>query len=654
MLRRQRKLSHTAYKYAGDRKTKTPQNKARYPRLRARKRLKIEYMCGIIGYTGAKKCVPILIEGLKTLEYRGYDSAGVTVADDGGLVTVKSKGRLTDLEDKLGSGRELLGSCGIGHTRWATHGEPSDRNSHPHYTENLSLVHNGIVENYAEIEEMLKGAGYSFSSETDTERAAKLLDMFWKKSHDPINAISSAVKVIRGSYAFGIIFKGMEDTIWAVRKDSPLIVACDGEGGFIASDVPAILRYTDSYYRLNEGVVAKVERGKVSFFDEDGNEVEQKTETVDWDVEQAQKGGYPHFMIKEINEEPEAIRKTLEPRIRDGLPHFGIEALDGDLLRRFESIHIVACGTAMHAGLVGKAIIEKLARVPVNVEIASEFRYRDPILRKNDLVILLSQSGETADTLAALRHAKAQGVYTLAIVNVIGSSVAREADSVLYTWAGPEIAVASTKAYSVQCALLTLLALRLAHANGRITLSEMRVHLSTLEHDLPNAVATALTLDAAIAALAPTIARHEHLFFIGRGMDADLCTEGSLKLKEISYIHSEAYPAGELKHGTISLITHGTPVVALMTKTELCEKMLSAIREVSSRGAWVLVITTEEISRQLGSLPGDALLTLPTVPPFLTPFPAVTVLQLLAYHVAVARGCDVDQPRNLAKSVTVE
>lgn len=610
-------------------------------------------MCGIIGYTGAKKCVPILIEGLKTLEYRGYDSAGVTVADDGGLVTVKSKGRLTDLEDKLGAGRELLGSCGIGHTRWATHGEPSDRNSHPHYTENLSLVHNGIVENYAEIEEMLKGAGYSFSSETDTERAAKLLDMFWKKSHDPIEAISSAVKVIRGSYAFGIIFKGMEDTIWAVRKDSPLIVACDGEGGFIASDVPAILRYTDSYYRLNEGVIAKVERGKVSFFDENGNAVEQKTETVDWDVEQAQKGGYPHFMIKEINEEPDAIRKTLEPRIRDGLPHFGIEALDGDLLRRFESIHIVACGTAMHAGLVGKAIIEKLARVPVNVEIASEFRYRDPILRKNDLVILLSQSGETADTLAALRHAKAQGVYTLAIVNVIGSSVAREADSVLYTWAGPEIAVASTKAYSVQCSLLYLLAVKMALTDGTLTEAEAKEICGSMLSIIPSAIEQTLALDKKIYEIATMLVAAEHLFYIGRDVDYTLCVEGSLKLKEISYIHSEAYAAGELKHGTISLVTEGTPVVALTTVSKVCEKTVSGIREVKSRGAFVVSICAKNLAEKY-DIPCDRSLILPDVPELLAPFVSATALQLLAYHVSALKGLDVDKPRNLAKSVTVE
>lgn len=612
-----------------------------------------KFMCGIIGYTGTKKCVPILIEGLKTLEYRGYDSAGVTVAEDGALTTVKSKGRLTDLEGKIEAGKELVGSCGIGHTRWATHGEPSDRNSHPHYTENLSMVHNGIVENYAEIEEMLKGAGYTFVSETDTERAAKLVDMFWKKTGNPIEAISSAVKVIRGSYAFGIIFKGMEDTIYAVRKDSPLIVAYDGEGGFIASDVPAILKYTDSYYRLDEGVVAKVEKSGVSFFDENKEPVSQSMETVDWNVEQAQKGGYPHFMIKEIHEEPEAIRKTLEPRIKNGLPFFGIEALDGDMLSRFESIHIVACGTAMNAGLVGKAIIEKLARVPVNVEIASEFRYRDPILRKNDLVILLSQSGETADTLAALRHAKAQGIYTLSIVNVIGSSVAREADSVLYTWAGPEIAVASTKAYSVQCSLLYLLAIKMALTDGIMTEEEAKKICASMLEIIPSAIEKTITLNDKICEVATMLVAAEHLFYIGRDIDYSLCIEGSLKLKEISYIHSEAYAAGELKHGTISLITEGVPVIALTTVPKVCEKTVSGIREVKSRGAFVVSICAESLVDKY-EIPCDRMLVLPDVPELLTPFVSATALQLLAYHVSALKGLDVDKPRNLAKSVTVE
>ena len=610
-------------------------------------------MCGIIGYTGSKKSVPILIEGLRTLEYRGYDSAGVTVAEGGCLSTVKSKGRLTDLEGKLERNAELTGSCGIGHTRWATHGEPSDTNSHPHTTDNLALVHNGIIENYAEIEEMLRGAGYAFVSETDTERAAKLLDMLFVKSGDPLDAIRRATKVIRGSYAFGIIFKGYEDVIYAVRKDSPLIVAHNDEGGFIASDIPAILKHSTSYYRLDEGVIAKVSKSSLEFCDLSLTPVEQKLETIDWNIEQAQKGGYPHFMIKEIHEEPEAIRKTLEPRIKDGLPHFGIDALDGDLLSSFDSIHIVACGTAMHAGLVGKAIIEKIARVPVNVEIASEFRYRDPILRKNDLVILLSQSGETADTLAALRHSKACGVYTLAIVNVIGSSGAREADSVLYTWAGPEIAVASTKAYSVQCALLYLLAIRMALANHKLDEANARHICDMMLQKIPSAVEKALTLSDKIYDVATMLVAAEHLFYIGRDIDYALSVEASLKLKEISYIHSEAYAAGELKHGTISLITDGIPVVALTTVSNVCEKTVSGIREVKSRGAYVVSVCAESLVGKY-DIPCDEMLVIPDIDEILAPFPAATVMQLLAYHVSALKGLDVDKPRNLAKSVTVE
>ncbi len=610
-------------------------------------------MCGIIGYTGNKKTVPILIEGLKALEYRGYDSAGITVSEHGRLTTVKSRGRLADLEAKLASGKELIGSCGIGHTRWATHGEPSDTNSHPHSTENLSLVHNGIIENYAEIEEMLGGAGYTFESQTDTERGAKLIDMFFSKKKDPLYAISKAMKVIRGSYAFGMIFKGFEDTIYAVRKDSPLIIAEDRDGAFIASDIPAVLGYTNKYYRLDEGVIAKITAKEISFFDDKLMPVEQKTESINWDIEQAQKGGYPHFMLKEIYEEPTAIRKTVEPRIKDGLPYFGIDALDGELLSSFSAIHIVACGTAMHAGLVGKSVIEKLARVPVNVEIASEFRYRDPILRKNDLVILLSQSGETADTLAALRHAKANGVYTLAIVNVIGSSVAREADSVLYTWAGPEIAVASTKAYSVQCALLYLLAIRMAIVGGKISSEKAKRLCSEMLEYIPSSIEKTLKLNQKIYDIATMLVASEHLFYIGRDVDCALATEASLKLKEISYIHSEAYAAGELKHGTISLITDGTPVIALATVSKVCEKTVSGIREVKSRGAYVVCVCSEELAGKY-DFACDELLVIPDIPELFALFPAATALQLLAYHVSALKGLDVDKPRNLAKSVTVE
>ena len=610
-------------------------------------------MCGIIGYTGAASAVPVLIDGLSTLEYRGYDSAGVAVVKDG-LKTVKSEGRLSHLCEKLDAVADLKEArCGIGHTRWATHGAPSDRNSHPHTTERLALVHNGIIENYAEIAAFLTAKGYTFVSETDTETAAKLIDWFYGECGDPAAAIFSAISMLRGSYAFGIIFADFPDKIFAIRKDSPLVVATTDEGGLIASDVPAILAHTKEYYRLSEGVLAVLEKQNLAFFDSHGNAVTERLERVDWDVEQAQKGGYPHFMLKEIHEEPEALRKTLSPRLVDGLPVFGIDQLDSDFLGSFTAIHIVACGTAMHAGLIGKNIIERLSRVPVRVELASEFRYRDPILEKSDLVILLSQSGETADTLAALRHAKAKGVYTLAIVNVIGSAIAREADSVLYTWAGPEIAVASTKAYSVQCALLYLFALRLALVKGKMTADAVRGVTRGLLEDMPEAVATVIGWQEQIAQMAAKLTEAEHMFYIGRGIDVDLCAEGSLKLKEISYIHSEAYAAGELKHGTISLVVDGTPVLALCTVSAVCEKTISGIREVKSRGARVLLVVTKEIAERFEA-PADEVLVLPAIDELLAPFPAVCALQLLAYYVSAHKGLDVDKPRNLAKSVTVE
>ncbi|MBQ9080037.1 MAG: glutamine--fructose-6-phosphate transaminase (isomerizing) [Clostridia bacterium] len=610
-------------------------------------------MCGIIGYTGSQRSVPILIDGLRTLEYRGYDSAGIAVRQGDGISIVKAKGRLDRLASLLDSRADLTGGCGIGHTRWATHGEPSDRNSHPHATERLALVHNGIIENYAELEEMLRLQGYTFDSETDTERAAKLVDLYYRETSDPVKAIFKAAALIRGSYAFGVIYADIPNKIYAMRRDSPLIVAQSKDGGLIASDIPAILRHTHSYYRLQEGVVAELNGECVKFYDSNLHSIDQPAEQVDWDVEQAQKGGYPHFMLKEIFEEPDSLRKTIAPRIVDGLPHFGVEQLDGDFFARFEGIHIIACGTAMHAGIIGKSIIEKLARVPVNVEIASEFRYRDPILRKNDLVILISQSGETADTLAALRHAKAQGIYTLAIVNVIGSSVAREADSVIYTWAGPEIAVASTKAYSVQLSILYLFALRLALLEGTMTEDEVRAVCARMLEEIPAAVEKAIAMSDRVRDIARAYMNAEHLFYIGRNVDYDLCVEGSLKLKEISYIHSEAYASGELKHGTISLITDGVPVIALTTISHVCEKTISGIREVISRGARVLSICSESLADKY-QIPYSDQLIVPEVDELLSPFPTVTLLQLFAYHVSALKGYDVDKPRNLAKSVTVE
>lgn len=610
-------------------------------------------MCGIIGYVGEQSSVPILLDGLKTLEYRGYDSAGISVHDGEQLLTVKTQGRLSALEEKIQEAPLIAATCGIGHTRWATHGEPSDRNSHPHTTERLSLVHNGIIENYAEIEELLRREGYDFVSETDTERAAKLMDLFYRQTGDPRMTLVQACRRLRGSYAFAVMFRALPGKIFAVRKDSPLIVAHRTGESYLASDIPAVLPYTKQYYRLEEQVIAEISAEAVCFYDQDGRSVEQRRETVDWNVEQAQKGGYPHFMLKEIHEEPTALRKTVEPRLKDGLPFFDIDALDSYALAEFTGIHIVACGTAMHAGLVGKAMIERLARIPVHVEIASEFRYRDPILQPHDLVILLSQSGETADTLAALRHAKAKGIATLAIVNVIGSTVAREADHVLYTRAGPEIAVASTKAYSVQCSVLYLLALRLALVHRRMSEYTVRAVCRFMQEQIPSAIEQVLRMDPSIEAIAARLCAAEHVFYIGRDVDWALCTEASLKLKEISYIHSEAYAAGELKHGTISLITEGIPVVALATVSAVCEKTVSGIREVRSRGAFVVAVTTETLAKQQ-DIPCDALLILPEIEELLMPFVSATAMQLLAYHVAALKGLDVDKPRNLAKSVTVE
>ncbi len=646
-------LSQTSFKYAGNRKTKHRQINLIENCIFLYGQCDIFSMCGIIGYTGNEKCVPILLSGLEALEYRGYDSAGIALWEGEDLVTVKATGRLARLREKLNTSDALTASCGIGHTRWATHGEPSDRNCHPHSADTLTLVHNGILENYAEIEETLRAAGYEFESDTDTERGAKLLDLFYRGSGDPQDAIRRSCKIMRGSYAFGIMFKDRPNAVWAVRKDSPLIVAKTESGCLLASDIPAILPYTKEYYRLEEGVIAELTPTAIRLWNVEGEECFPLPEEINWDIEQAQKGGYPHFMLKEIYEEPDAIRKTVTPRLRNDLPDFSGDTLDDAHLAGASTIHIVACGTAMHAGLVGKAIIERLARIPVNVEIASEFRYRNPILRPTDPVILLSQSGETADTLAALRHAKAQGLYTLAIANVIGSSVAREADGVLYTRAGPEIAVASTKAYSVQCSLLYLLALRLALIRGLISEQEAASVARRMREDLPRVIEQTLDLNDSILRVAKRLLSAEHIFYIGRDIDWQICIEASLKLKEISYIHSEAYAAGELKHGTISLVTDGVPVIALATAEHVCEKTISGMREVHSRGAYLVALTTPELAKKY-QFPCDELLILPPVEEILAPFSAVTALQLLAYHVSALKGLDVDKPRNLAKSVTVE
>lgn len=610
-------------------------------------------MCGIIGFTGKKAALPVLLEGLSLLEYRGYDSAGVAVLSNG-IKTVKTKGRISVLREKVAQNSELAqATCGIGHTRWATHGAPADRNAHPHATERLALVHNGIIENYAEIAERLREEGYCFRSETDTEAAALLIDFLYQKTGDPHRAIFEAVAALRGSYAFGIVFRDLPHTVYAIRKDSPLIVAVNGESSVVASDIPAILPHSKDYFRPEDGMLCALEQGSVRFYLSDGTEAVGKQEHVDWNVAEAQKDGWPHFMLKEIHDAPDAIRRTVAHYLRDGLPHFALPMLDGEEVGCFDSLHLVGCGTAMHAGLLGRYIIEKAARVPVFVDTAGEFRYRDPVLSSKALVVLLSQSGETADTLAALRHAKARGVRTLAIVNVVGSSVAREADAVLYTPAGPEIAVASTKAYSVQCAVLYLLAIRLGMAHGCIDVQRARAFCQGLVVDVPCSVECVLRESERIRASAQELIDAEHLFYIGRGVDSALCTEGSLKLKEISYIHSEAYAASELKHGTISLITSGTPVVALMTVRNLGEKMLTGIRETRARGARVLLVISRALAEEL-DVPADDRILLPDVAEEFLPFAAVAVLQLLAYHVAALRGLDVDKPRNLAKSVTVE
>ena len=606
-------------------------------------------MCGIVGYVGMKNAADILLSGLSNLEYRGYDSAGMTLLDDQGIRTIKIKGRLQNLIDRYEeSGRPAAG-CGIGHTRWATHGEPSDLNSHPHGTAKVSIVHNGIIENYLQLRAFLEGKGYAFTTQTDTETAAKLLDLTYKG--DPYQAIAEAMEHLEGSYAFGIVFADRPGRVYAVRKDSPLIIGL-GEGeNFIASDVPAILQHTKYYYLLDEYEIAEIGADSVTIRDLEGNPVIKERLTANWDISQAQKGGYPHFMLKEIHEQPKALIDTIHPRIRNGLPDFAADGLPEGYFSRYKKIFFVACGTAMHAGTVGKALIEKLARVPAEVDFASEFRYRNPIFVPGTLVVVISQSGETADTLAALRLAKAQGVDTLAIVNVTGSSIAREADHVLHTYAGPEIAVASTKAFSVQIGLLYLIALELARAGGQVN-NEKAAGLTSELLATIGKTSEVIREGDYLSSLADQFVDTHSLFYMGRGVDYSLAMEGSLKLKEISYIHSEAYAAGELKHGTISLITEGVPVVGLITQSELLPKTISNIKETRARGGYVLIITKEGFEIDCDVY--DDIIRLPAVPDLFLPLLSVIVLQLFAYHVAVARGCDVDKPRNLAKSVTVE
>ena len=606
-------------------------------------------MCGIVGYVGKRNAQNVLLDGLEKLEYRGYDSAGVALALDGGIRVVKSKGRLAELRKKLELQALAESGCGIGHTRWATHGEPSDVNSHPHSTPRVSIVHNGIIENYGILKERLIAKGYTFESETDTEVLVKLIDSCYEG--EPLQAIHEALSMVRGSYALAVLFRDFPDTVFAVKRESPLIVGW-GEGeNFVASDIPALLKYTRRYSVLEEGDLAVVTREGIRFYNEFAEPVEREILTADWDMEAAEKGGYPHFMLKEINEQPAAITATVSPRVENGLPDLRIPELSDEKLRDIGTIHLVACGTAMHAGMVGKAAIETLARVPAEVDIASEFRYRDPILNKNDLVIIISQSGETSDTLAALKLAKSRGVPVLAIVNVVGSSIARAADYVLYTYAGPEIAVASTKAYMVQMCVLYLFALRLAYARGAQIEAETRRLTAELLR-ASEVIKPRLADCEQIKYLASRFVNTQSCFFIGRGFDYSLSLEGSLKLKEISYVHSDAYAAGELKHGTISLITDGVPVIALATQKKVYEKTISNVKETKSRGAKVLLFTTKDAVVPDGV--ADYVVRLDDYDDLLMPLQLIVPLQLFAYYMAVLRGCDVDKPRNLAKSVTVE
>ena len=606
-------------------------------------------MCGIVGYVGKRSAQDVLLDGLEKLEYRGYDSAGVALALDGGIRVVKSKGRLTQLRQKLAAQALAQSFCGIGHTRWATHGEPSDVNSHPHSTPRVSIVHNGIIENYGILKERLIAKGYTFESETDTEVLVKLIDSCY--TGDPLRALQEALAKVRGSYALAVLFRDRPDTIFAVKRESPLIVGW-GEGeNFVASDIPALLKYTRRYSVLEEGDMAVCTAEGIRFYNEFAEPVQRPVLTADWDMEAAEKGGYPHFMLKEINEQPTAITATVSPRVEDGMPDLRIPQLTDEVLRSIGTVHLVGCGTAMHAGMVGKAAIETLARVPAEVDIASEFRYRDPILNPNDLVIIISQSGETSDTLAALKLAKSRGVPVLAIVNVVGSSIARAADYVLYTYAGPEIAVASTKAYMVQLCVLYLFALRLAYARGRLSEAETRRYTAQLLR-APEIIKARLADCEQIKYLASRYMNTQSCFFIGRGFDYSLSLEGSLKLKEISYVHSDAYAAGELKHGTISLITDGVPVIALATQKQVYEKTISNAKETRSRGARVLLFTTKNAVVPEGV--ADAVIRLDDYEDLLMPLQLIVPLQLFAYYMAVLRGCDVDKPRNLAKSVTVE
>lgn len=608
-------------------------------------------MCGIVGYIGKEEAAPILLDGLSKLEYRGYDSAGIAVFDGESINVAKTKGRLKVLSELTHDGRMLPGTLGIGHTRWATHGSPSDTNAHPHLNseETIVVVHNGIIENYLKLKKKLESKGYRFVSETDTEVIAHLLDYYYRGN--PLEAVTKIMHRMEGSYALGIIFKDHPNELYAVRKDSPLIVGHTDGGSIIASDVPAVLKYTrDVYFIENEEIVRLTEQN-MEFFTVDEEPLKKEPVHIDWDANAAEKGGYEHFMLKEMNEQPKAIADTFSPRIKDGRIEIEELGMDDEAIRAVKKIVIVACGSAYHTGMTSKYIFEGMARIPVEVDLASEFRYRDPILTDGTLVIVISQSGETADSLAALREAKEKGCKVLGIVNVVGSSIAREADNVMYTWAGPEIAVATTKAYSCQLIALYLLAMKFAHVRGTISEGELAEMIEELKK-LPAQVEMLLNNKDRIQKFANRYLAAKSIFFIGRGIDYAISMEGSLKLKEVSYIHSEAYAAGELKHGTISLIEDGTLVTALLTQENLYKKMISNIEEVKTRGAFVMAVTNEgHIDVEKAA---DYVVYIPKTNKYFTNSLAIIPLQLFGYYVAVGRGCDVDKPRNLAKSVTVE
>ncbi len=608
-------------------------------------------MCGIVGYVGPKEAAPLLLEALHKLEYRGYDSSGICVAANGTIQVAKARGRLQVLRDMTQEGAQLPGHIGVGHTRWATHGEPSDVNSHPHLSQGgrVALVHNGIVENYMELREFLTEKGYTFASQTDTEIAAQLIDHCYHG--DPVQAVREAVNLLTGSFALGIIFRDHPDQIIAVRKDSPLIVGLGQGENFIASDIPALLKHTRDILRLDEYELAVIRQDRVQVFDRYGDPVEKQVQHVDWDPGAAEKGGYAHFMLKEIMEQDRVLRDTLRPRVREGQIQLELKHITPEDFRDCDRVYIVACGSASHVGHVARTYIEKLTRVPVCVELASEFRYIDPIITPHTITIVISQSGETLDTLFALREAKSRGSKVLSIVNVVGSSIANESQDVIYTWAGPEIAVATTKAYSAQLAVCYLVALYMAQCKGALSPQALADAIAAL-NALPELATHMLQSQDQLKYLASLYFGCKDIFFIGRNVDWAIALEGSLKLKEISYIHSEAYAAGELKHGTISLVEPGTLVVALCTYGPLREKMVSNIREVKARGAIVLALA-EEGQPQVEEA-ADHVVWLPKADPLLAPSLAVIPLQLFAYYVALLKGCDIDKPRNLAKSVTVE